>query len=297
MELGRIGVFSVPLEVMGRAEGVAFVQELEQLGYAAVWTGEGLGTREIFTNASVVLAGTRRIVVCAGIANIWARDAVTMVTATRTLLESYPDRFLLGLGISHREQVDPRGHSYSKPLATMRAYLEEMDSVPFVSPLPEETAATEPVFRVLAALRPPMVRLAAERANGAHPYMTTPEATAAARELLGAEQILAPEQAFVLEADPSEARRIGRAYLAWYLGVENFRKSLLWQGFAEDDLDGGGSDRLVDAIVAWGDEDAVRSRVQEHLAAGASHVCVQAVAEDPLEPGLESYRRLAPALL
>jgi len=297
VEIGRVGVFSVPLEVMGRARGVEFVQELEELGYAAVWTGEGLGTREIFTNASVLLAGTRRIVFCAGIANVWTRDAVTMVTAARTLMESYPERFLLGLGISHREQVDPRGHTYSKPVSTMRAYLDEMDSAPFVSPLPQETAATEPVMRVLAALRPPMLHLAAERADGAHPYMTMPDATAAAREILGADRILAPEQAFLLETDRSLARRIGRAYLAWYLGVENFRKSLLWQGFHETDLDGGGSDRLVDAIVAWGDEEAVRDRVEEHLEAGASHVCVQAIAEDPLELGIESYRRLAQAVL
>jgi probable F420-dependent oxidoreductase len=179
----------------------------------------------------------------------------------------------------------------------MRAYLDAMDAAPFVSPMPEETAATAPVPRILAALRPPMLRLAAERADGAHPYMTIPAATATAREILGPNAFLAPEQAFVLTADPSEARRIGRAYLAWYLGVENFRRSLLWQGFAETDLEGGGSDRLVDAIVEWGDESAVRARVAEHFAAGASHVCVQAVADDPLELGLPAYRRVAPALL
>ena len=296
-ELGRIGVFSVPLEVVPRRTAAAFVGELEELGYGAVWTGEGLGTREIFVNASVVLADTQRIVFGAGIANIYARDAVTTVTATRTLEESYPGRFLLGLGVSHREQVDPRGHTYGKPVATMRAYLEAMDSAPFVSPMPEETAATKPVRRVLAAFRPRMLALSAELADGAHPYMTVPEATARAREILGPGKLLVPEQAFLLERDPAVARRAGRAYLAWYLGVENFRASLLWQGFGEDDLAGGGSDRLVDAIVAWGDEEAVRRRVQEHLDAGADHVCVQAIAEDPLELSLDAYRRVAPALL
>jgi probable F420-dependent oxidoreductase len=296
-DIGRIGVFSVPLEVLPRVEGATFARRLEELGYTAVWTGEGLGTREIFTNAMGVLAGSERIVFCAGIANVWGRDAVTTVTSTRTVQESYPGRFLLGLGISHREQVDPRGHAYGKPVETMRRYLAEMDGVPFVSPLPGEAAMTEPVERVLAALRPPMVRLAAEVSDGAHPYMTTPETTRLHRELLGPGRLLAPEQAFLLETDAAEARRVGRVYLEWYLGVENFRKSLLWQGFAEEDVANGGSDRLVDAIVAWGDEEAVAARVQEHLDAGADHVCVQAISDDPLAPGLAQYERLARVLL
>jgi probable F420-dependent oxidoreductase len=297
LALPRIGVFSVPLEVIPRQTALGFVGELERLGYGCVWTGEGLGTREMFTNAAVVLGGTERIAFGAGIANIWARDPVTTVTATRTLLESFPGRFVLGLGVSHREQIDPRGYVYERPVATMRRYLDAMDEVPFVSPMPGEMAATRPVERILAALRPPMLRLATERADGAHPYMTVPDATARARELLGPDSFLAPEQAFTLTADPSEARRIGRAYLSWYLGMENFRASLLWQGFTEDDLAGGGSDRLVDAIVAWGDEDAVAARVREHFEAGASHVCVQAVAEEPLELSVDAYRRVAPALL
>jgi probable F420-dependent oxidoreductase len=292
-----VGVFSVPLEVMPRSAGVEMAHELEELGFGAVWTGEGLGTREIFTNGALILAGTRRIAFCAGIANVWARDAVTMVTAARTVQEGFPGRFLLGLGVSHREQVDPRGHRYRAPVSTMRAYLEAMDRAAFVSPLPEEHAQTAPVERVLAALRPPMLRLAAEASGGAHPYLTTPDATARAKEILGPGMRLAPEQAFLLEADPSVARRIGRAYLAWYLGVENFRASLRWQGFSEDDLAGGGSDRLVDALVAWGDEATVAARVRAHLEAGATHVCVQAIAEDPLAPGLPAYRRVAPALL
>lgn len=293
MKLGRIGVFSVPLEVLPRAQGVEFVHELEELGFAAIWTGEGLGTRELFLNAAGVLAGTRSIVFGAGIANIWARDAVTMTTATRTIQESYPGRFVLGLGVSHREQVDPRGHVYRRPLATMREYLDAMDSAAFVSPLPGETAHTAPVERVLAALRPPMLRLAAERADGAHPYMTVPAHTAEARALLGPGKLLAPEVAFLLETDSARAREVGRAYLEWYLGVENFRASLLHQGFTEDDLAHGGSDLLVDSIVAWGDEDAVRRRVQEHLDAGADHVCVQAIDADPTAVGLDAYRRVA----
>ena len=202
-DIGRIGVFSVPLEVLPRERGAAFARRLEELGYTAVWTGEGLGTREIFTNAMGVLAGTERIVFCAGIANVWGRDPVTTVTSTRTVQESYPGRFLLGLGISHREQVDPRGHVYGKPIETMRRYLEGMDMVPFVSPLPGEAAMTSPVERVLAALRPPMVRLSAEAADGAHPYLTTAETTRIHRQLLGPGKMLAPEQAFLLETDPA----------------------------------------------------------------------------------------------
>ena len=290
-------MFSIPLEVLPRAAAVEFVHELEELGYGAVWTGEGLGTREIFTNAAVILAGTGRIVFCAGIANIWARDPVTTVTAASTLLESFPDRFLLGLGVSHREQLAPRGHAYGRPVATMRAYLDSMDAAAFVSPLPGETAATARASRVLAALRPGMLRLSAERADGAHPYMTIPEATARAREILGPRPLLLPEQAFLLETDASAARRVARRYMSWFLGVENFQKSLLWQGFDEKDLIGDGSDRLVDAIVAWGDEETVRARVQDHFDAGATHVSVQAIAEDPLALELDAYRRIAPALL
>jgi probable F420-dependent oxidoreductase len=171
-----------------------------------------------------------------------------------------------------------------------------MDAVKLVSPLPDDTA-TARVPRVLAALRPAMLRLAAERADGAHPYMTVPAATARARGILGLDALLLPEQAFVLETDPSAARRVARSYMSWYLGVENYQKSLLWQGFAEEDLADGGSDRLVDAIVAWGDEEAVRTRVQEHFDAGATHVSVQALSEDPLSLELEALRRVALALI
>ena len=294
--LGKVGVFSVPLEVVPAKAGIAFARELEELGYSAVWTGEGLGTRELFTNAAAVLAGTERIVWGAGIVNIWARDPMTTVSATNTINESYGNRFLLGLGISHREQVDPRGHVYGKPLDVMRRYLEAMANLNFVSPMPAELAQTRPVQHILAALRKPMLQLAAEASNGAHPILTTPEHTAQAREILGPGKLLVPAQAFVLSQDASEARRIGRSYLAWYLGTENFRRSLLAQGFSEADLDTQ-SDHLVDSIVAWGDESAIRDHIKRHLAAGADHVPVQAVALDPLDLCIESYRRVADALL
>lgn len=293
--VGRIGVFSVPLEVVPAKDGIRFARTLEDAGYGAVWTGEGLGTREIFLNAAAVLAGTQRIVWGAGIANIWARDPVTTVTATRTINESYGDRFLLGLGISHKEQVDPRGHRYGRPLQVMREYLDAMASARFVSPMPDAVRQTEPVSHILAALRPPMLRLAAEKSNGAHPYMTTPEHTAMAREILGPGKLLVPEQAFVLAPSLEEARRIGRTYMSWYVGIANFRASLLAQGFTEHDLDTQ-SDHLVDAIVAYGEEQ-LAERVKAHLDAGADHVPVQCVALDPLDLCTDAYVRVAPALL
>ena len=294
--LGKVGVFSVPLEVVPAKAGIAFARELEEIGYSAVWTGEGLGTRELFTNAAAVLAGTEKIVWGAGIVNIWARDPMTTVSATNTINESYGNRFLLGLGISHREQVDPRGHVYGKPIDVMRQYLAAMANLNFVSPMPAEMAQTRPVSHILAALRTPMLKLAAEASDGAHPILTTPEHTAHAREILGPGKLLVPAQAFILTKDASEARRIGRAYLAWYLGTENFRRSLLSQGFTEHDLDTQ-SDHLVDSVVAWGDESAIRDHIKRHLDAGADHVPVQAVALDPLDLCIESYRRVAAALL
>ena len=157
------------MEVVPAKTGIAFAREIEELGFSAIWTGEGLGTREMFTNAAAILAGTEKLIWGSGIANIWARDPVTTITATRTLNESYGDRFLLGLGISHREQVDPRGHSYGeKPMEVMRNYLGAMANAKFVSPMPTETAQTAPVQHILAALRPPMLRLAAELSSGAH---------------------------------------------------------------------------------------------------------------------------------
>ena len=293
--VGKIGVFSVPLEVVPAKDGIRFARALEDAGYGAVWTGEGLGTREIFLNAAAVLAGTERIVWGAGIANIWARDPVTTVTATRTINESYGDRFLLGLGISHKEQVDPRGHRYGKPLQVMREYLDAMASAKFVSPMPDQVRQTEPVSHILAALRPPMLRLAAEKSNGAHPYMTTPEHTALAREILGPGKLLVPEQAFVLAPSVEEARRIGRTYMSWYVGIANFRASLLAQGFTEHDLDTQ-SDHLVDSIVAYGPEQ-LAERVQAHLDAGADHVPVQCVALDPLDLCTDAYLQVAPGLL
>ena len=247
--------------------------------------------RESLTHAALLLGATSRIVIATGIANIYARDPVTTTAGQNTLAEAYPGRFLLGLGVSHIPLVEQiRGHSYGKPLASMRAYLDGMDRAPYRAIQP----SMKPV-RVLAALVPGMLRLAAERAGGAHSYFVPPEHTARAREILGNDRLLAVEQAVVLETDSTKAREIARAHTARYLALPNYVNNLRRLGFGDEDIANGGSDRLVDAIVAWGDLSAVTDRVRAHQSAGADHVCVQVLPRDPQSlpmqlPGARSVR-------
>ena len=222
-------------------------------------------------NSALLLSATKDLTVATGIASVWARDAQAMASGQLTLCEAYPGRFLLGLGVSHQPMVDfVRGHHYDKPLTKMRGYLEAMDKVFYVAPRPEE----EP-RRVLAALGPKMLELAAAKALGAHPYFVPVEHTAFAREVLGDGPMLCPEQAVVLATDPEVARAAARQHMATYLGLPNYTNNLRRLGWGDDDLADGGTDELVDAIVAWGDEEAIVARVQAHLDAGADHVCVQ----------------------
>jgi len=266
--------------------------ELEQLGFGAIWFGEARG-REALTQASLLLAATKQIVIATGIANIYARDPFAMAAGQKTLAEAYPSRFLLGLGVSHIPLVEKlRGHRYEKPVSTMRAYLDAMDQAPYQAVLP----STKPI-RVLAALGPKMLELAAERADGAHPYNVTPEHTAEARGILGKGPYLCPEQAVVLETDPTRARKIGRDFLAIYLGLPNYTNNFLRLGFDESDFKNGGSDRLIDNIIAWGDLNAVRNRIRAHQTAGADHICIQVLTANPKLLPLAEWRELAPALL
>src|SRR5258707_9987807 len=212
VQLGATGIWTSQLDNFPAAQVQEAVAELEQLGFGALWFGEAMG-REALTSAGLLLAATKRIVIATGIANIYGRDPVTMAAGQKTLAEAYPNRFLLGLGVSHVPLVEQlRGHRYEKPVATMRAYLETMDQAPYrAAPPPSKP------LRVLAALGPQMLRLAAERADGAHPYNTTPQHTAQAREILGAEPLLCPEQAVILETNPTKARAIARRVLEIYL--------------------------------------------------------------------------------
>ncbi len=291
MDIGRVGVWLSSFVREGASRVAEGAREIEELGYGAIWYPEALGTRECFSVGALLLGATERITVATGIANVWARDAITMATGSQTLGEAYPGRFLLGLGISHVEQVGPHGFEYTKPVATMRGYLDRMDEAPFygVAPAP-------PVTRILAALRPPMLELARERTAGAHPYFVPVEHTRRAREILGPDRFLAPEQPVVLERDPERARQIARTHVPVYLRLENYRKNLLWLGYTEEDVADGGSDRLVDDVVVQGDVDAIAERVRAHHQAGADHVCVQPLIDRDGFP-LAELRELAPALL
>jgi probable F420-dependent oxidoreductase len=243
----------------------------------------------------VVLAATERLVMATGIVNVWGRDPLAAVTAQLTLSEAYPERFVLGLGASHAPLVeDLRGYRYERPLTKVRDYLDGMDRFAqhyYRAPRPPGTS------RVLAALGPRMLALAAERADGAHSYFVPPEHTAQARQVLGPGKVLAVEQAVVLETDPSAARELARRHTRSYLRLPNYANNLRRFGYDDADLADEGSDRLVDAIVAWGDMDAVTRRVDEHRSAGADHVCIQVLVADTRTLPHESWHRLAQALL
>jgi probable F420-dependent oxidoreductase len=294
---GRVGVwlggYGFPAE-----EDRANARELERWGYAALWFGEAPGGKESFTRAATLLAATDSLVIATGIASIWGRDPLNTSSAIRTIGEAFPGRFIAGLGVSHPPAVEMRGFDYRSPLATTRDYLAAMAAVTHASPAP----ADEPSI-VLAALRPRMLELARDAADGAHPYFVPVEHTRRAREILGDGKLLAPELAVVLEPDAGKARRLARQHTgSFYLSAPNYVRNLEWLGFSPADLEGDGSDALVDAVVAWGDEAAIVARIEEHLAAGADHVCLQPVTtvrpltDGPDHAALDVLRQLAPAL-
>jgi probable F420-dependent oxidoreductase len=271
MELDKLGVW-VSMDSMTAAAAAAFAKRVEDWGYAALWIPESRG-RNALVHSSWLLANTRRLIVATGIANIYARDPMAMANGQRGLNEQSDGRFLLGVGVSHRPMVQGvRSHTYGRPVATMRAYLEAMRAAPYQAPMPREQPLT-----IVAALGPRMMALSSELADGAHPYNTTPQHTAQARSILGPGKLLCPEVWVLLETDPANARSAAREALSRYLQLENYVNSWRREGFGDDDLAGGGSQRFLDAMVAWGDEDAIRARIQEHWDAGADHVCIQPI--------------------
>jgi probable F420-dependent oxidoreductase len=291
MELGRVGIWT-HFETVPIAQVPDLAAELEDLGYDALWIPEVAG-RDPFVTAALLLGATERLILATGIATIYGRDPVSMASVWKTLTDAFPDRFLLGLGVSHRPVVEGlRKHEYGPPLTAMRDYLDGMDAAPYMATPP----STEPV-RALAALGPKMLALAAERAIGAHPYFVPVEHTAIARTTMGPDAWLMPEQMAVLETDPVKARAIARKTMATYLNLPNYVNNLRRLGWGADDFANGGTDKLVDAIVVWGDEAAVRARCDQHFAAGADHVCVQVLPEEQFVLPVEGWRRLAPALL
>lgn len=291
VDIGRVGIWYGGIDALTTPEARRAAQVVEELGFGALWVAEAVG-RDPFVSSAVLLGATERLPVATGIANIYARDPMTMAAGQKTLAEAFPDRFLLGLGVSHGHLVaGVRKHDYSKPYSYMVQYLERMDKALFMARGPEHDPG-----RLLAALGPKMLELSATRANGSHPYFTTPEHTQISRDVMGPDALLAPEQMVVLETDPIEARRIARAGMKIYLGLPNYFNNLVRLGFTEDDRADGGSDRLVDAIVAWGTEEQIAERVAQHHAAGADHVCVQVLQDGSAMPE-QQWRRLAPALL
>ena len=281
MDLGRIGVWWSGSWKDSEQPDLDTAAELEKLGYGALWSSGGFdpGFPPHFAR---LLASTERIPVASGIVSIWAGAPEDVGPAVADLEAAYPGRFLLGLGASHDVIVA----DYSRPYSKMVAYLDALDALP--TPVPPER-------RVLAALKPRMLELAARRAAGAHPYFVPAEHTLRAREALGPGPLLAPEVAVVLETDPTKARELARVYASIYLPLPNYAGNLRTLGYTDDDIDHGGSDRLIDAVIPWGDAESVATRVRQHLDAGADHVCVQVVAGHHDFP-LAGYRALASAL-
>jgi probable F420-dependent oxidoreductase len=288
--IGKLGVWAF-LDNMTGPDAAAFARRLEDWGYSALWLPEAVG-RDPFTFISYLAAHTQKLVFATGIANIYARDAMSMNAIHSTLSELIPGRFVLGMGVSHQPLVsDIRGHDYGKPVSTMRAHLEAMESALFLS-----VPAAESAPIVLAALRTNMLKLSAEKTKGAHPYFVPPEHTARAREVLGPDAWLCPEQMVLLETDATKAREIARKHMATYIGLPNYCNNLKEFRFIDADFENGGSDKLVDAIVAWGDENTIRQRIQAHWDAGADHVCIQPFTNDgEMGPDEKLLELLAPA--
>ncbi len=286
--LGGTGIWSGGLRYGDAGQNATSAAELDELGYSALWIPDIGG--DLFGPLANLLGATSTITVATGILNVWMHTAETAAAEHARLGAAHGGRFLCGLGISHQPLIDginPPG-TYQRPLATMTAYLDGLDAAP--SPL----AASD---RLLAALGPKMLELARTRSAGTHPYLVTPELTASARSGIGPDRLVACEQGVVLETDPAAARAIARQHLSMYLGLPNYSNNWKRQGFTDDDIADGGSDRLVDALVVWGDEAAIAARVQAHRDAGADHVCIQVLTADPGALPMSEWRILAPALI
>jgi probable F420-dependent oxidoreductase len=285
--LSGTGIWSAALRYGDAAEAADAAAELEEQGWSALWIPDVGG--DVFAAVDNLLGATSSLTVATGILNLWMHEPDETAAAHHRFVTQHGPRFLLGVGVSHAPLIDmAEAGRYRRPLARTAEYLDGLD------------AAEHPVAvqdRVLAALGPKMLELARTRSAGSHPYLVTPEHTAIVREALGADRLVAPEQAVVLETDPEAARRIAREHLAGYLGLPNYANNWKRIGFTDDDTAAGGSDRLVDALVAWGDEDAVVERVRAHRDAGADHVCVQVLGPHLMSPARDEWRRLAPALL
>ena len=289
MDLQGTGIWSGALRYGDRDAARDAAAELETLGYSALWVPGGVGG-DVFGDCRALLDATQRVTVATGILNLWMHEPDEVTAGHGALTSAHPGRFLLGIGVSHSALVDrDEAGRYAKPLDVTRDYLDRLD------------AATPPVpvaERALAALGPKMLELARDRTRGAHPYLANPTHTHFARDVLGVGPLLMPEQPVVLETDAGTARDLARAHFTIYLTLPNYVNNLRRVGFTDDDFRDGGSDRLIDGVIAWGDEAAIARRVKEHFDAGADHVCIQVVTPRGIQNlPLEQWRALAPALV
>ena len=282
------GIWSSALRHGDATEIATAAAEMESLGFSALWIPDVGG--DVFGAVRNLLNATSTATVATGILNLWMHTAEETAQQHAELTVEHGDRFLVGIGVSHAALIDRtiEAGAYQRPLARTRAFLDALDA----APVPLSAAD-----RALAALGPKMLALAAARTAGVHPYLVTPEHTNVARQAVGPDALVATEQGVVLDSDPQRARSTARANLTRYFVLPNYTNNWKRLGFTDDDIAGGGSDRLIDALVVWGDEATIAERVQQHRDAGASHVCIQVLTDDPRAMPLEQWRRLAQALV
>ena len=290
LHLGRVGLWTADFDLQPMSAAQEGIAQVEEMGFSTVWVPEAV-LREPFASTSLLLSATKSMVLATGIASLHARTAQTMQAGWKTVTEAFPDRFLLGIGVSHAPMVQGvHKATYDKPYSTMVEYLDAMDAGIYFSPQP-----STPPRRVLAALGPKMLKLAAERGEGAHPYFTPVEHTAFARETMGAGPLLAPELAVVLNEEPSVAKEIASKYMTTYTRLPNYANNLKRFGYSDEEITGH-ADRLMDAIVPRGSMDVIVGRIREHLDAGADHVCVQVLTATPGVLPMKQWQELADAV-
>ncbi len=293
VDIGRVGVWQGMLDRHSTPVVKDTVSEIEAMGWPCLWRPEALG-RDPFVSAAILLGASTTLKVATGIAQITARHPMTAVAGQKTLAEAFDNRFVLGLGVSHQPFVEGiHGLDYKKPYSQMVDYLDKMKQAPFMALEHSDTPPT-----IIAALGPKMLKLAAEKADGAHPYFVPPEHTAYAREIMGPDALLAPEQKVVLESDPSKARELARSGMQFYMDLPNYMNNLRRHGFSDEDLEQC-SDKLVDGVVAWGTLDDILARIKQHHDAGADHVAIQVITGEGFGGRLpiDEWRQLAEALL
>jgi probable F420-dependent oxidoreductase len=289
MDIGALGVFGY-LDAMTGAQAAEYARTVERLGYSVLWFPETFG-RDPFPTAVHLLGGTTRLIVATGIANVWKREAITMAGSASTVAELFDDRFILGLGVSGGPFMARNGLRFEKPVSFMREYLAKMKATQHKAPIARHET---PI--VIAALLPKMLRLAAEETCGTVTAMIPPRHIARMRAELGPDKWICAQQHVMLEPDAKKARGAARAFLHFYLSAPPYQRSLRAMGYTDDDLANDGSDRLIDEIIAWGDERVLRERIEAHRQAGANHVFITPLnPAGGLLPGMAAVEALAPA--